>query len=90
MLYLLVYDVSDDWVRDRIREFLKNYGCQHIQYSAFMCELSEAELNEVLRFSERILGGGRGNVMAIPICEKDKQKLIELPKKTAREENLVF
>lgn len=86
MLYFLVYDISDDKTRSHVSEFLKNFGCTRIQYSAFVGDLSEAELNEILRFSERVLGEGRGVVMAIPVCKMDVRRLIEIPRRASNEE----
>lgn len=78
MIYILVYDVSDDDIRDKIRELIKNWGGIRFQYSAFMIDLSEVELSELLRISARLISDCRGSVMAIPICKRDLNKLIIL------------
>jgi len=41
--YLISYDVSSDWRRDRIFETLRSNG-DHAQYSVFFCELTHHEL----------------------------------------------
>ncbi|MCS7365606.1 MAG: CRISPR-associated endonuclease Cas2 [archaeon GB-1867-035] len=78
MIYILVYDVSDDDIRDKVRELIKNWGGIRFQYSAFMIDLSEIELNELLKISARLISDCRGNVVAIPICKRDLDKLIIL------------
>ncbi len=78
MIYILVYDVSDDDIRDKIRDLIRNWGGVRFQYSAFMIDLSEVELDELLRISARLISDCRGSVMAIPVCRRDLDKLIIL------------
>ncbi len=79
MLYIVVYDVSDDRARDRVRELVKDFGGERIQYSAFKVELTEPLLTELLNRSLEIIGSGKGQVMAIPVCRRDLEKMIEIP-----------
>jgi len=41
--YLICYDISSDWRRDRIFDILRSNG-DHAQYSVFFCELNSHEL----------------------------------------------
>ncbi len=82
MQYILVYDISDDNTRNKLRELLKNYGAERIQYSAFKAELEEPQLIELMQKAERLLRGTDGALIAIPICTKDQQKIISIGKQT--------
>lgn len=92
MLYIVVYDVSSDEDRDRIREVLKNWGGSRIQYSAFKIRLEPAELNQLLQVLRRLLGEGKGSIMAIPVCKACEAKLIEIAaeQSSSEEQPLVF
>lgn len=78
MHYILVYDVSEDDVRDRLRKLLENYGAKRIQYSAFIAELEEPQLIEIMQKAERLLRGANGSLIAIPACSKDVEKTISI------------
>ena len=76
MLYVVVYDVADDEVRDRVRGLLKDWGGMRVQYSAFHLELEEPKLIELLQILERLLEGVDGQVTAIPVCERDLSRVL--------------
>jgi len=56
MRYLVVYDISDDKLRARIAEKLKDYGLRRIQYSAFLGELIPRRLRSLVQDLRRIIG----------------------------------
>ena len=85
MLYVIVYDVAEDQVRDRVREVLKNWGGVRVQYSAFHIELEEPKLIELLQILERLLEGSDGQVTAIPICRRDQQRVITVGERLKEE-----
>ena len=87
MLYVVVYDVDDDQVRDRVRELLKNWGGTRVQYSAFHLELEEPQLVELLQIIERLIEGSNAQVTAIPVCRADQERAIWIGPKL-REENV--
>ena len=78
MLYVVVYDVAEDEVRDRIRELLKNWGGLRVQYSAFHLEVEEAQLIQLLQIVERLIEGCDAQVTAIPVCRGDVEKTVFL------------
>lgn len=41
--YLIAYDISNDWRRDRIRRALQAYG-DRVQYSVFVADIRPAKL----------------------------------------------
>ena len=78
MKYLIVYDITDDNIRDKVRRLLKDYGGERIQYSAFIIEKTEIEIIEILHHIRRILGNNKGKVIAIPLCKRDYEKMITI------------
>ena len=48
MLYLICYDIPDDRRRNRLAEFLLDYG-RRVQYSVFECSLTKKVLDVVLK-----------------------------------------
>ncbi|MEM0235147.1 MAG: CRISPR-associated endonuclease Cas2 [Candidatus Nezhaarchaeales archaeon] len=88
MQYILVYDVSEDDVRNKLRRLLEDYGAKRIQYSAFTAELEEPQLMEIMQKAERLLRGVNGSLIAIPVCSKDESKRISIGRRM--EETTVF
>ena len=78
MLYLIVYDVSDDDLRNAVRNRLKNEGGVRIQYSAFLLEADRTRINELFTYFRRIIGPRKAKVIAIPICEGDRGRMMTL------------
>ncbi len=56
MKYLVVYDITNDRLRARVAEKLKDYGLRRIQYSAFLGELIPRRLRSLVQDLRKILG----------------------------------
>ncbi len=69
MRYLIIYDISDDNLRLKVAETLKDYGLDHIQYSAFIGRLRRDRLNSLLVDLKRLIGDLMENVQIYPLCE---------------------
>jgi len=78
MLYLIIYDITEDKIRYRISQIIMDWGGERIQYSAFKIELEPEELNNLLLKLKTIIGHTRGRITAVPICAKDFEKIITL------------
>ena len=76
MKYVIVYDISDDATRNRVRQLIKDYGGQRFQYSSFIVELDKARLDDLLSRIENIIGSEKASVIAIPLCEKCLRKIV--------------
>ncbi len=71
MKVLVVYDISNDTLRNRIAEILKDFGLERIQKSAFLGELTSEErkdLKTILQ-SEDLEKNDRIDIF--PICDRD-------------------
>lgn len=83
LLTLVVYDIEDDRVRGRIANACKDYGLEHIQYSAFSGMLDMTRRNELAARLGDTLGGAVGRILVLPVCEKDvrtKREFVNEPK----------
>ncbi len=85
MLYLVVYDVVDDGVRDEVREVLKDFGGERVQYSAFLVELSRSEVQEVARRLAVLAAKTEADVRFIPLCPKDRGVMVHFSNKACVE-----
>jgi len=78
MKVLLIYDIPDDRVRNKVADLCLDYGLDRIQYSAFQGELRRTHQEELLMRIKKRLGKKPGDVRLIPICQKDWAARIEV------------
>ena len=68
MIYVVVYDIEDDKVRNRIAKALENFG-QRVQESVFECWLDDKELAEMTEKLAKELGEPEnGNIRMYRVC----------------------
>lgn len=81
--YLVIYDITDDNLRTKVSETLKDYGLDHIQYSAFLGTLKRNVLNSLITDLRKLIGNLEGNVQIYPLCEVcfRGKKIIGKPKR---------
>lgn len=68
MRYLIVYDITDDGLRYKVAETLKDYGLTRIQYSAFIGFLRRNKLNSLIHDLKNLISDSTENVQIYPIC----------------------
>lgn len=98
MRYLVIYDITDDNLRIRIAETLKDYGLTRIQYSAFLGYLRRDKLNSLIVDLGRLIGDAVENVQIYPLCDLcfrgrkviGKPKRYELDEETKRSRIVYF
>jgi CRISPR-associated protein Cas2 len=78
MKTLVIYDVQDDRIRTKVFEACKDYGLQHIQYSAFLGELNHNRREELWERLKRTLIRHTARVFMVPLCDKDLRLAREL------------
>jgi len=71
MKVLVIYDISEDKIRNRISEVCKDYGLSRIQWSAFLGKLSTNRREELYLKLNKTLKDNDGNIQLYPICSKD-------------------
>ncbi len=93
MRYLIIYDITDDNLRTKVAEILKNYGLRRIQYSGFIGELRRSKLNSLKSELRQLLRGPRNekevrNVQIYPLCDacfRSAERIGELGRYAERE-----
>ena len=71
MQTLVIYDIPDDRIRNKIGEACKDYGLERIQYSAFLGDMNHNRREELRLRLQRTLGKKEGNIQIYPFCDKD-------------------
>lgn len=71
MQTLVIYDIPDDRIRNKVGEACKDYGLQRIQYSAFLGNMNHNRREELRLRLQRTLGKMEGNIQIYPFCDKD-------------------
>jgi CRISPR-associated protein Cas2 len=70
-LTFVIYDVQDDRTRMRVADACKDYGLDHIQYSAFSGYLDGNRRRELFARLADTLGSRAGRILVVPVCERD-------------------
>ena len=80
--YLIIYDITNDQIRNRLAEKLECYGLERIQYSAFMGKLRRYRIHSLIEDIKRILEttkpklGEKRNVQIYPLYETNLKNRI--------------
>lgn len=74
MKCLLIYDIPEDKIRNKVATFCLDYGLDRVQYSAFVGDLSSNHQEELMLKLERRLGKALGKIDLFPICREDWRK----------------
>jgi len=69
MRHIVIYDVTDDNLRNQVSELLKDYGLTRIQYSAFLGSLHHHEMNSLLVELRSLVSDKVENVQIYPVCD---------------------
>lgn len=78
LLTLVIYDVEEDRIRARIAKACKDYGLEHVQYSAFRGPLGATLRKELFGRLKEALGERPGRILLVPLCDKDAEACQEL------------
>ncbi|MHB1653902.1 MAG: CRISPR-associated endonuclease Cas2 [Desulfitobacteriaceae bacterium] len=71
MRTLVIYDIVEDKLRNKVANKCKDYGLTRIQYSAFFGELTTNRREELAMALRKILGRAWGRIHFFPMCDKD-------------------
>jgi len=75
---LVIYDIPNDRIRNKISERCKDSGLLRIQYSAFIGELNHNRREELLLKLKHTLSENTGNIRIYPLCDKDLRLMKEI------------
>jgi len=71
MITLVIYDITDDRIRNKIAKVCKRFGLVRIQKSAFLGYLCSARRKELSSKLRRTLRKEKGNIQIFVICKAD-------------------
>lgn len=68
---MVIYDISDDNLRNAVSEVCKDFGLLRIQRSAFIGNLTSSRRKELRDKLKEVLGDSNGNIQLFAICQAD-------------------
>jgi len=71
MRCLIIYDIPNDRLRNKVADICLDYGLDRIQFSAFLGKLSRNHQEELMLKVDMRMDDNPGNIQLIPICAKD-------------------
>ncbi|MCS7259670.1 MAG: CRISPR-associated endonuclease Cas2 [Anaerolineae bacterium] len=90
MFILVSYDIPDDRRRTRLAKVLQDYG-ERVQYSVFECDLTQKQLQQLLREVKRLISEAQDSVRVYVLCQECVQRIMVLGQaKPPVEEPTVF
>lgn len=70
MIYLVVYDISDDKRRGRLVKLLESYGLVRVQYSAFRGDINVNDKMSLARRVKKFVKDENDCIFIIPLCRR--------------------
>ena len=67
MVYLVVYDISDDRLRNKVAHYLEEKGLR-VQESVFECRTSPGKATKIAQSLADIIGNADGNIRIYQVC----------------------
>jgi len=78
MQTLVIYDVADVTLRNRVIDVLEDYGLERIQYSAFLGDLSYNRREEMCQRLEDTVADGAARLHVVTLCDRDYRSVREI------------
>lgn len=71
ILVWILYDISEDRVRNRVSKQCKQYGLERVQKSAFLGRLEPNRLDELAEKCRAMIDEKSDSVYVFPFCQTD-------------------
>ncbi len=75
ILTWVIYDISDDKVRNKIAKTCKNKGLYRVQKSTFLGTINKNQIDELRLQCEDVMDLDNDSVYIFPMCEDDFRKV---------------
>lgn len=85
MHMIVVYDITNDRIRNKIADACLDYGLDRIQLSVFYGDISRTHQNELMHKMRRLLGKEVGKITLIPIASQEWERRQEVCNNDERE-----
>jgi len=80
MRTFVIYDVSEDKIRNKVADVCLDYGLERIQYSAFRGDLTANRRQELVMKLQSRFGKAEGCIHIIALCDKDAARVVQMGK----------
>ncbi|MGC9051866.1 CRISPR-associated endonuclease Cas2 [Pyrobaculum sp.] len=78
MHILVVYDITEDHVRNKVAEVLRSYGLARVQKSAYIGRLPPAYVKELAERLARAVRGANADIIILKIDRKTLETMIRI------------
>lgn len=78
MHMIVVYDIANDRIRNKIADICLDYGLDRIQLSVFYGDITRTHQNELMQRMRRLLGKEVGKILLIPIAAQEWERRQEV------------
>ncbi len=75
---LLIYDIEEDRLRNKLADLCKDFGLHRIQFSAFFGQLTRNHREELAMRCGQLLEDSNGKVLIQPVCDRDRSAAVDL------------
>lgn len=77
---LVIYDITDDNLRQSVSDACKRFGLVRVQKSAFLGLIPSSARKDLIVLLRRLLGESSGNIQVYVLCRADFSMRIEMGK----------
>jgi CRISPR-associated protein Cas2 len=77
-LVWVIYDITEDKIRNRVAKVCKDKGLYRVQKSAFLGTINRNQLDELSMFCDGIIDQDTDSVYIFPMCKDDFRRVILL------------
>jgi len=75
MIVWVIYDISDDKIRNKVAKICKNKGLYRVQKSTFCGELNQNRIDELEIELEKEYDEESDSIFIFPVCKADYEKI---------------
>lgn len=68
MLTWVIYDISENKIRNKIIKLCKNYGLYRVQKSVFLGDINKNDIDSLALESEEIIDENTDSTYIFPVC----------------------
>ena len=74
-LIWVIYDISDDKIRNRVSKLCKGAGLERVQKSAFLGKLPANRIDELALKCDELIDAETDSVFLFPLCREDFRRV---------------
>ncbi len=75
VLTWVIYDISDDGVRNKVAKECKKYGLERVQKSVFLGKMQANRFDELAELCLELINEDEDSVYLFPFCQEDFKRI---------------